>query len=77
MALYAAFDARTLLNKAGLHWLDGPTHVAVTTGAVQKPPLQPTKRRSKQRTTKADLDASAIFLFRLTMAPTLSLTGGL
>ena len=49
VALYAAFDARTLLNKAGLHWLDGPTHVAVTTGAVQKPP--PTADETPQQTT--------------------------
>ena len=45
VAIYAAFDARTLLNKTSLHWLDRPAQVVTTTDAVQKPALAAGERQ--------------------------------
>jgi hypothetical protein len=37
VAIYAASDATTILNKVGLHWLDEPTKSTPMTGKAQEP----------------------------------------
>jgi len=36
VAIYAAFDAASLLDRAGLHWLDRPMQIVVKTDAIEK-----------------------------------------
>jgi hypothetical protein len=50
LAIYSAFEARTLLNRAGLHWLDRPAHVAVTTNPIQN--RAPTANERPQQITR-------------------------